>query len=149
MEVGMSFKSVESICNQARRAALPKSVKTADEINDAFKVPYIWETYGRTYRMKEEDKTPFFKYAYNGPEFSFCIFASDDIIKAIEENVDLSERKIYTDGTFKICPMGDFKQVVMLFADLHGYVSIVKFSFLIDRRKRRFFFALNSMSENC
>lgn len=123
LDVGLSFKSVEYICNQARRSALPKTAKTVEEINNAFKVPYIWETYGRTYRTNEEEKTPFFKHAYKGPDFSFCIFASDDIMKAIQENVDVSERKLYADGTFKICPMGDFKQVVMLFADLNGYVS--------------------------
>lgn len=54
---------------------------------------------------------------------SFCVFASNDIIQAVLANVEVSRRKIYVDGTFKICPHGVFKQVLVVFFELMGSVS--------------------------
>lgn len=122
--MNVSFKSIESVCNRARRDALPKSAKTVQEVIDAFNKEYVYATYGMTHRSNDEEKTPFFKGAYECAEYSFCVFASDDIVKAIEQNVDVSQRKLYCDGTFKICPMGEFKQVVIVFCDIMGYVSV-------------------------
>lgn len=81
-----------------------------------------------TYRKKEEEKSTFYKYAYECEEYAFCVFASDDVIRAIEENVDVSERKLYCDATFKICPMGVFKQVLIVFGEIFGHVSVFNVS---------------------
>lgn len=123
--VAVSFKSVESVCNQARRAALPKGAKTVQEIIDAFEKDFIRETYGFTYRPNINDtKSAFFKHAYECAEFAFCVFSSDDIVKAIEQNVEVSQRRLYSDATFKIVPVGIFKQLLIVFCELLGYVRL-------------------------
>lgn len=121
--MSVSFKSVENIMSKARRKGLPSNVTTSKEILDAFEIPYVKEMYGSTLRSNEAEKSTFFKHAYECADFSFCVFSSDDIVKYIEANVPVSERKIFSDATFKVCPFGQFKQLLIVFCELLGYVS--------------------------
>lgn len=120
--VNVSFKRVESVLHKARRASLPKTAKSVQEIVEAFQNSYVHKTYAFTDR-KEESQTLFYKGAFEQDGYSFCFFASEDITQAIVQNVNESERKMYVDGTFKITPMGVFKQVLILFAEMYGSVS--------------------------
>lgn len=119
----MSFKSVKNTCAKARQDALPKAAKTVEEIVQAFESSYTYETYGLTHRNNAADKSPFYRGAFRTPGGSFCVFASTDTIRAITKHVAVSDRKIYIDGTFKTCPAGEFKQIVILFAEVFGHVS--------------------------
>lgn len=120
---------MESTLQKARRAALPKTPSKIADINELFQIPHVRENYGLSKRTSKDDeppkipKTPFFDYAYECEDFGFCIFSSKDIIKDVLENTTQNERKLFADGTFKICPMGDFKQVLIIYAELLGHVS--------------------------
>lgn len=122
-DLKVSFGSVSRSMYKARNQALPKSPKTAEEIIDAFNNGYIMETYGTTKRANNDDKRSFFKHAFGCEDYSFCVFASDNIIDAITNNVPIANRKLYADGTFKITPDGVFKQVLIVFGELNECVS--------------------------
>lgn len=91
-------------------------------MNELFEIEHVRINFGLTKRAEGQTRSMFFKRAFECPEYAYCIFASDDVIKAILENTDVQTRKIYADGTFKICPIGRFKQVLILFAELLGHV---------------------------
>lgn len=129
--VDIPFKVVESICNSSRREALPKNAANVPDILEAFGKEHILETYGYTYRPKGGERSTFLKYAFECDEFSYCIFASDDIVKMIEENVEPSNRKLYSDATFKVTPIGVFRQVLVLHCDLMGFVRIFLHLFIL------------------
>lgn len=84
------------------------------------------QKYGMTYRKNAKNETQFFKYAFECNEYSFCVFASDDVINSILSNFDVSIRKIYADVTFKICPIGIFTQALIVFGEIFGYVRSLK-----------------------
>lgn len=118
---------MESTSHKVHRAALPKTPSKVSDINKLFEIPHVLQNYGMTKRISKEPPnippTKFFDHAYECDEFAFCIFSSKDIIKAVLEHTEKDERKLFADGTFKICPMGDFSQVLIIFAELLGHVS--------------------------
>lgn len=116
--------------SKARRAALPQEPKNANEINAKMEEPYIQQNYGMTKRHEPTNGEPpaseptlFFRTAFDCDEFSYCIFAAEDVISTIKDKTDSSQRTIFADGTFKICPVGQYKQVLIIFCDIYGHVS--------------------------
>lgn len=130
--VKISYKSVERKLRKARREALPKSPTNAAQINEIYQNDFVRETYGMTLRAKPKDgegvskSSKFFKYAYECKDFSYCVYASDDIINAILSCSDATERSLYGDATFRICPLGIFKQILILFGEINGHVSVIE-----------------------
>lgn len=121
-----------------RNEALPKSPKNCEEIIAAFNIPYVIENYGLTIRDGDESaNTPprsmYYKHTFESNEHSFCVFASDDIVKAINEHVTQDTRRYYMDATFKICPLGIFKQLLIMYVLFMG--QIVPFCFVLMDRK--------------
>lgn len=102
---------------------MPVSPESVEQINELFQIENIRKNFGMSKRPKEQTSSMFFKRAYECPEYAYCVFASDDVINAILENTDVGTRKIYVDGTFKICPIGRFSQVLIIFAELLGHVK--------------------------
>lgn len=119
---------------QIRRHALPKSPTTSAEITAVYEDKFVQDNYGLTLR-NEGKRTNFFKHAFECADFSYCIFASDDVIDAALSNVDVGDRKIYMDGTFRVCPMGKFQQLLIIYVNIFGQVSeqfIIVQEFLTD-----------------
>lgn len=115
---------------KARRGALPKDPKNVNELNALMETPHVRENYGKTKRHEpkegeapKSEKTAFFRYAFECNDFSYCIFAAEDIVSIMETKTVRSERTLFADGTFKICPVGQFNQVLILFFDIYGHVS--------------------------
>lgn len=124
----ISFAKVSRAMYTARQKALPKSPTNAIEIEEAFRNEYVHKNYGMTRRFNADEKRDFFKHAFECDDFAYCVFASDDVIKAITENVPIENRNLFADGTFKITPIGIFKQVLILFCKINESVSF----FLIE-----------------
>lgn len=101
----------------------PESPKSIEDIIAYFAHPSVSSTTGQTKRKPGEKTTEFFKHAYQCDEYAFCIFASDDVIEIIE-TISVERRMYFADGTFKICPYGEFKQVLLLSVDICGQVSV-------------------------
>lgn len=125
------FKSVKNAMSKARKDAMPKDPDTIQQINDLFETEMVRKSYGRALRSDTTNHVGFFRGAYETEDGAYCVFAAEDIIKDIRLNTEDIERKtIYADGTFQICPRGKFKQVLILFADLLGHVSIFYIGFI-------------------
>lgn len=78
-----------------------------------------------TDQQKEDVPTQrkmFYKHTFESAAHSYCVFASDDIVDAIKEHIEPSKRRFYMDATFKICPVGNFKQLLILYIDFMGQV---------------------------
>lgn len=115
---------MESTLNKARQAALPKTPSSVADIDKLFKIPNVHKNYGITKRSNGET-SEFYDASYECADFAYCIFSSKDVIKAIAENTEPNQRKLFADATFKICPMGPFNQVLIIFGELLGHVSII------------------------
>lgn len=116
--------------SKARRAALPKDPKNVNEINVSMDEPFVRQNYGMTKRHEptngeqaKTEPTVFFRTASESDDISYCIFAAEDVISIIQEKTNPSERTLFADGTFKICPVGQFNQVLVVFCDIYGHVS--------------------------
>lgn len=109
-----------------RNDLMPKNPTNADEIKKAYENAYVKTHYGLTIRALPdiEKQSMFFKTAQECSEYAYCIFSSDEIVKEIKENTDPNQRKLFTDGTFKICPKGIFNQVLILYTLLFGQVKL-------------------------
>lgn len=127
----ISFASVASTMCKYRAQAVPKNPQSVQEVNDLFATPNVLQNYGMTLRYAptndDEPKVApsiFFRTAYECDEYGFCIFAAKDTIDTIvEKTQNLGRKTIFADGTFKICPVGKYNQVLIMFIDLFGYVS--------------------------
>lgn len=100
----------------------PESPKNVDEIIEYFAHSSIASTTGQTLRGENERTTSFFKHAYQCDDFSYCVFASDDVIEIIN-TIQPDKRMLFCDGTFHIVPHGAFSQLLILSADICGQVN--------------------------
>jgi hypothetical protein len=102
----------------------PRSPKTSNSIKIAFEDPQIMMNFGKT---KHEDPRDFFKTVFDTPQFSYCIFASNAVIDLMEKTIPVSERSFLMDATFKICPLGQFNQLLIIAVEYANRVNILKF----------------------
>lgn len=109
-----------------RSKALPQPPKNTDEIGKAFENgSQIFARYGMTKRDDEEKKTKFFQTAFHCNDFEYSIFCSENIVAKITENIDINMRDYYIDGTFKVCPRGNFYQLLIISMDYMGQVELI------------------------
>lgn len=107
-----SFKTLKrSLYRQrARLASIPPNI---------IDVPSIIDTFSRSDNMDKFGKTvsgnTFYKTAYSCMEFSYCVFASDDIIKMFQQGIPAESRNFLMDATFKSCPLGIFNQILIIY----------------------------------
>lgn len=103
-----------------KKGSLPKTPKNVGEIIKAFQQTSVIESYGFTLQTIDLEKKPieerymFYDCAIEEKEFSYCIFSSKVSIQLIESKINLDERHILMDATFKTCPDGPFKQLLIL-----------------------------------
>lgn len=92
------------------------------EIIAAYEKESIMTSYGQTLH---EDKTyRFFDGAFESPDHSFCVFSSKATIELVMEKMSPAERNILMDATFSICPVGPFKQILILYIRKNKQVSL-------------------------
>lgn len=100
----------------------PDSPKNVAEIIEYFAHDSVKTTSGQTLRGPDEETSEFFKHGFACKDYSFCLFASDDIIKIIG-TIPPNERLFFCDGTFKVVPIGEFTQLLVLSVNIEGQVS--------------------------
>lgn len=100
---------------------MPQPPKTCGEILKHFGDAKIMNHFGKT--CHETPRT-FYKGAYDGDAFTYCVFASDTIIEAIETYIrDIKHRRYLMDATFKVCPSGVYNQLLIIYVEFLGEVS--------------------------
>lgn len=119
---GISEKQMERNNLLLRSKTLPAPPKNSKEIIEKFNDAEVLKQYGTTNRDEVGNRSLFYKHAYHCDDFQYCIFASDDIINDIENNIAPESRIYMIDGTFKITPFGDFVQVVIVSVMFLGQV---------------------------
>lgn len=92
-----------------------RSPSTPNEIVESFNLERIWNEYGIT--KHEDNPCHFFKACIQEDGFSYCIFFSETIASIITEHILPQQRKYMIDGTFKIVPMGVYKQLLIIHVD--------------------------------
>lgn len=71
----LSYYQLKRSLARARLRTLPRNVEDAPSIIDVFSCPEIMDKYG-----KSVSGNTFYKTAYSCEQFSYCLFASDEII---------------------------------------------------------------------
>lgn len=78
------------------------------------------QKYGTTVSGKR-----FFKRGYSCEQFSYCVFASDEIIEEYEAAIPVERRQFLMDATFKICPFGKINQIFIIYIAYLDSVNIL------------------------
>lgn len=101
-----------------RNKLLPDSPKTIEDIVAAFERPDVEKTIGSS---KHSADIPFYvgcheeKNKNDEHSYAYCVFKSQYTIDLIKEHIpNADERDILLDATFKCCPFGPFKQLLLL-----------------------------------
>lgn len=84
----------------------------------------------KNYGMTKHDNidmpsTPFYKQTYECKEFSYCIFASDNIINGIISNIPIDRRHYLMDATFKVVPFSPFRQLLIIYVEYRSNVNAI------------------------
>lgn len=93
-----------------RDKVIPHNASTPAAIAKSYSDPNIMKLYGTT-----KTNRPFFKTVYECGTFSYCVFASDDIIDKFQEKIPLQRRDFMMDATFKVVPYGKFNQLLIIY----------------------------------
>lgn len=109
----IDFNRKKRTIQRLKRGVLPQSPKTVAEILAAFDKSAVFDTYGKS--LHEGEDLPFFNGAIETKDFSYCVFSSRKSIELIEKYIPVPERHILMDGTFRIVPVGPFKQLLILY----------------------------------
>lgn len=65
----------------------------------------------------------FYRGVYRSDAFSYCVFASEAIIRMIDANIEVQRRNYLLDATFKVCPLGEFNQFLIIHIEYMQAVS--------------------------
>lgn len=136
--VDVDLPTMERNLYRCKSLAMPSSPKTARELELLFQNTDTLRTYG--FSQFEDGGTPlqFYRSTYVCDDFSYCIFASESVIRNIAANISVERRNYLMDATFKVCPMGEFTQFLIIHVE---YMETVIMKFCLCRF--RHYFTLN------
>lgn len=106
-----------------KRGTIPENPENVAEIEDAFKSPKIMNTFGMS--AHRSNKKIFFDGAVKKADHSFCVFSSKTIVELVKTHIPVDERHILMDATFKIVPLSEFKQLLILYIRIKFEVSLL------------------------
>lgn len=112
-EMNVSYSSMERNLQYIKNKTLPASPNTVEGVRLLFAKEDIMRDFGYT---KHADSKPFLKKIFEGSAFSYCVFASDNVIAGLDK-IEVSRRNFLMDATFKVCPYGDFKQLLVIYVE--------------------------------
>lgn len=126
---------IERGLQKIKQGTMPKTPQTVQDIIKEFAKDDISDAYGCSLhthdynKVELTEKYQFFDTAVERATYSFCVFSSKATIKLINQHIPQNERNILMDATFRICPNGPFKQLLILYIRKHRKVCM--FSFLL------------------
>lgn len=143
--VDVDFTLVKRGLYYIRNKSLPDSPKTVSDIINAFNQADVAKYIGTS---KHQDKIFFVgcheeKSDNENNRFAYCVFKSQHTIDLMEKHIPkVEERDILMDATFKCCPFGPFKQLLIFYIRYQDKVSfILSYSFCSIFSSSIFFFA--------
>lgn len=114
----ISYHQLKRSVYRARNTNLPQNAQDVPSIIEAYSRPNTMSKFGNT-----ASGNSFYKTAYSCEAFSYCIFASDDIIKMFEEGIPIERRIFLMDANLKIRPIGIFNQMLIIYVSYLDTVS--------------------------
>lgn len=88
---------------------------SGEEIIAAFENEGTMTSFGYS---KHDNSTPLYKGTImDGVKYICTFLASETIIDMIKENIEPERRKYMMDATFKIVPVGVFKQLLIIYVE--------------------------------
>lgn len=123
----LEFYSIKTTLHRIKRRECPREPITANDIPSIFEDDNVFARFGKTVQVSQDI---FYKGCVNsgrergGESVVSCIFASDTIIKKINQT-DQLQRKFYLDGTFYVVPDIFYQLLIVTFQ-----VGDVTFPFL-------------------
>lgn len=135
----IEFKKYERTLQMIRDKCIPKNPINCAEIIAAFRETKIMSTLGRS---KLPGNSVFFDGLIEKATHAFCIFSSKFAIALIQKNIEVARRNYMVDGTFAVCPIGPFNQLLVIHAAYIKCVSvyIMRFIFIYSVKTRKFLF---------
>lgn len=136
-QVDCDFTLVKRGLYYIRNKLLPDSPKTIADIIAAFEQPDVEKTIGSS---KHSEDIPFYvgcheeKNENDDHSYAFCVFKSQHTIDLINKHIpNFEERDILLDATFKCCPFGPFKQLLLLYFRYQD--KVFPFAYVLMTRK--------------
>lgn len=121
----LHFNVMERNLRRLQYKVFPKQPETCNEITTNYTLDNVNKLFAYTigdnlflfYKGLHEDKSR---------GFAFCVFASDNIINLINEHISIAERNYLMDATFKVCPVGPFAQLLIIYLEYCNDVSRIE-----------------------
>lgn len=120
----IDFNKKKRTIQRLKRGVLPKNPTTVAEILAAFEDPAIFDTHGKT--LHENENFPFYSGAIETDKFSYCVFSSPKTVQLVEQHIPIAKRDILMDATFRIVPVGPFKQLLIFY--IRSYKKVFAYS---------------------
>lgn len=121
--IDIDFHSVSRGLNLLRNKTLPDNPQNCEAIQSAFAKEDIMTTIGSSI---QDENIPFYDGSYECDDFGYCVFSSKGIIGLIGTHIDQNEREFLLDATFKICPFGNFYQLLIIYCKYQQKVCMQK-----------------------
>lgn len=102
-----------------KSSIFPSSPLTAAGVLEVFQQDNVNKLFGLT---RHDIPNQFYKGTEVTPNFENTFFASDAIIKLIKEYIPNEKRDYFMDATFKIVPIGSFRQILIIYIEYIGKV---------------------------
>lgn len=124
------YSRISRTLRRMKNKVFPRSPTNIDELEAEFAKPHIMKAFGMT---GEDESETFFYGTVTGKHSSCAVFGSPEIIELIKENIPPAERVYLLDATFKIVPMGFFKQLLIIYIAYRG--AIFPFLYILMSNK--------------
>ncbi|KRF78544.1 uncharacterized protein Dvir_GJ25679, isoform A [Drosophila virilis] len=111
-QIKLNYDTVKRTLQRKRQVFLPISPTSPQAVRLAYEKANVMCTYGMT---KGNTPKQFFKNVYLSSSFAYCIFSSDEIIALMQSHIPEHNRHFLTDATFKVRPLGDFKEFLIIY----------------------------------
>lgn len=132
-KVDCDFTLVKRGLYYIRNKLVPESPKTIADVIAAFEKPDVAESIGSS---KHSSDVPFYvgcheeKNKKEEHSYAFCVFKSQSTIDLMHKHLPhVKDRDILMDATFKCCPYGPFKQLLILYIRYQDKVIFFVFIF--------------------
>lgn len=119
----IDYNSKKRTIQRLKRGILPRNPTTVDAIQKAFDDAKVMATYGHSLHVDKPFR--FFDGTVETKDYSFCVFSSKATVQLIEKKIEISKREILMDATFRIVPVGPFKQLLILYIRKQKKVMIL------------------------
>lgn len=137
-DLTLNFATMSRNLYRIRSQSMPPSPKTAVEVERHYRDKKTMNDFGTSLFTNDEIPTlptKFYRCVHKCDSFSYCIFASPSIIYHIEREIDVKRRNYLLDATFKVVPLGEFNQLLIIHIALPFVEKTVPFIFVLMSRK--------------